>query len=91
MRTTGIEIDGLTVIIVTIEEINDEIKLCPDFCSKVILENHKESNSVWEFCELITSKIDLINPDKIAIIERQASGDYAAGPLSFKVEGLIQS
>jgi len=90
MRTTGIEIENLTAIFVTIEEINTELKILPDYCLKITLENHKESKSISDFCKLITSTIDKINPDRIAIIERQTSGDYAAGALSFKVEGLIQ-
>ncbi|MCJ7448685.1 MAG: DUF3010 family protein [Bacteroidales bacterium] len=91
MRTTGVEINGLAATFVTIEGENDDINLCHEFCSKITLENHKESKSIWEFCELIKSKIDLINPNRIGIIERQSSGEFASGPLSFKVEGLIQS
>ena len=90
MITCGIEIDNNRAIIVCLEKYKDgTIEIC-EHSTKIVLDNHENSNSVKEFNDLIHSQLDTISPIKIGIVKRQIKGPYAAGGLSFKIESLIQ-
>lgn len=90
MKTCGVEIDNKSVIIVGLEMFDDgTFEICKH-STKVSLTEHESSISVKEFLAEVSSKLDAIGADSISILKRQMKGQFAAGGLSFKIEGLIQ-
>ena len=54
------------------------------------LEDDRNGEELKSFMNELHSYFDSINPDKIGIVTRMTKGKFAASPISFKIEGLIQ-
>lgn len=90
MKTCGIEIDNDKAILVSLEKYEDgTIEIC-EHSTKIVLNDHENSNSIKDFSDLVHSQLDTIGANRVAIIKRQTKGPYAAGALSFKIESVIQ-
>ena len=91
MITCGIEITNDKAIIVCLEEYSDKtVEIC-EHSTKLTLENHEDSHTVKDFVDIVHSQLDTIGADSIGIIKRQIKGNYAAGGLTFKIEGIVQT
>lgn len=91
MKVLGISLEGSTAIFSGLEKIDSEIKNISNNFRKVELKNHLESDEVQSFVDVVHSFLESIQFDKIAIIKRGTKGTFAASPISFKIEGLIQT
>jgi len=91
MRICGIEIDKNQAIIMSIEKYDDGMLEVTEDLKKIVLENDEESQSIWEFMELVKSVLDTICPNIIGVIKLNKKGRYPVSAVSSKVEALIQT
>lgn len=90
MTTCGIDINGSKAIFTFLRGQGSEIVDVTGSFTQLVIKNHESCDEIRSFFETIKNHFNSINPDKIGIIKRNKSGSYAGGPLSFKIEGLIQ-
>lgn len=92
MKTLGIDINGNTVVFCAIEE-NIEIVDKTGKMTKLELKNDENSQEVHEFVDVIHSHFNEMQFDKIGILKRAKSlkAKFPVSPISFKLEGLIQT
>ena len=90
MKVCGIELKANEARIVALDgRIEDFEMLQLDF-TKLKLEDPKSQDAVKDFYVTITNLFAIQKFDKIAIKERIMKGRFKGGPLSFKMETLIQ-
>ena len=90
MKALGISLEGSTAIFSGLEKTESGIYEISDKLKKVQLKDHLDSKEVQSIHETIHSFLETNNFDEIAIIKRGTKGTFAASPISFKIEGLIQ-
>ncbi|PKR81172.1 DUF3010 domain-containing protein [Brumimicrobium salinarum] len=90
MKALGISIEGSTAIFSGLEKSAEGIFEVSDKLKKVKLKDHLDDKEVQSVYEIIHAYLDRNNFDVIAIIKRGTKGTFAASPISFKIEGLIQ-
>lgn len=91
MKVIAIDIDSSKVILYAVERLEDGSfsNITGDFKSLTVKDDY-DNEEIREFQSTIHSFFDNLNPDKIGIIKRMTKGKFAASPVSFKLEGLIQ-
>lgn len=91
MKVIAIDIDGSKVILFAIERLDDGSfsNITGDFKSITVKDDYN-NEEIREFQSTIHSFFNNLNPDKIGIIKRMTKGKFAASPVSFKLEGLMQ-
>src|SRR5690554_140571 len=90
MKALGISLEGSTAIFSGLKIKNNEIIDISDNFRKIALKDHLDSKEVQSLLETIHYYLDSNQFDKIGIIKRGIKGTFAASPISFKIEGLIQ-
>ncbi len=92
-KTLGIEIKGNTAIFCAIEENNGVVIEITRAFKKLELKNDEMSNEVQDFTDTVHSFFDENHFDEIGIIKRSKSmnAKFPVSPISFKLEGLIQT
>lgn len=90
MRICGIEITGSKAILSVIEIIGEEYSSLTLGLPKIELSDDTVQASVKSFRDTILSFFREHKIDHIVIIKRQSKGEFAAGPATFKIEGIIQ-
>lgn len=91
MKVLGISLEGSTAIFSGLQKTDSEIIDIANKLKKLELKDHLKSNEVQSFLETVHSFLEENNFDRIAIIKRGTKGSFAASPISFKIEGLIQT
>ena len=91
MKVIAIDIDSSKVILFAIERLDDGSfsNITGDFKSITVKDDYN-NEEIREFQSTIHSFFNNLNPDKIGIIKRMTKGKFAASPVSFKLEGLMQ-
>jgi hypothetical protein len=92
MKVLGIEIKGNTAIFCALEN-NEEINDLTGKMTKLELKDDENSEEVHEFVDVLHSHFDNMQFDKIAVLKRSKSlkAKFPPSPISFKLEGLIQT
>lgn len=92
MKTLGIDINGNTAVFCAIID-NDGIKDITGKMTKLELKDDENSHEIHEFVDVIHSHFNEMQFDKIAILKRAKSlkAKFPVSPISFKLEGLIQT
>ncbi|PWH85400.1 DUF3010 family protein [Brumimicrobium oceani] len=90
MKALGISIEGSTAIFSGLEKTESGIFEISDKLKKVQLKDHLDSKEVQNVFETIHAFLERNSFDEIGIIKRGTKGNFAASPISFKIEGLIQ-
>jgi hypothetical protein len=91
MKVLGISIEANKVIFSALEkDANSTVSEIPEALKKLELKNHLNANEVREIMAEIHAFLAHYSFDKIGIITRGTKGRFAASPISFKLEGLIQ-
>ena len=92
MKTLRIDINGNTAVFCSVEE-NDGIVDITGKMTKLELKDDESSQEVHEFVDVIYSHFNEMQFDKIAILKRAKSlkAKFPVSPISFKLEGLIQT
>lgn len=92
MKTLGIEIKGNCAIFCAIEYKQGVTDLTGKM-KKLELANDEDSQEIKEFIDVVHAYFDKMQFDRIGIIKRSKSlkAKFPPSPISFKVEGLIQT
>lgn len=92
MKTLGIDINGNTAVFCAIEE-NGCIADITGKMTKLELKDDERSQEVHEFVDVVHSHLNEMKFDKIGILKRAKSlkAKFPVSPISFKLEGLIQT
>ncbi len=92
MKVLGIEIKGNCAIFCALEQ-NSEITDVTGKMTKLELKDDENSEEIHEFIDVIHSHFDNMQFDEIAILKRSKSlkAKFPSSPISFKLEGLIQT
>jgi uncharacterized protein YuzE len=90
MKVCGIEIKGSEAILVIAESADGEIQHVAVETRKIALEDDEAAAHVKSFSKTIDGFARENKLDLIAIKKRMKKGEYAGGPVTFKIEGLIQ-
>ena len=86
MKVCGIELKSNVASLVVLEDskyINLNIK-------KIVLENDENQDDIRKFCNEFLLFLEQNEIEKIAIKKRAKKGNFSGGPVTFKMEGLIQ-
>jgi len=92
MKTLGIDINGNTAVFCATEE-NGGIVDITGKMTKLELKDDESSQEVHEFVDVVHSHFNEMKFDKIGILKRAKSlkAKFPVSPISFKLEGLIQT
>ena len=92
MIVCGIELGGSTANIVVLDGTADDFNVVDTGIAKLEINDSESTPGVISFYNSLHSFIRNHNVQKIGIKKRnpKAKGKYASGPLTFKMEGLIQ-
>ena len=90
MKVIGIDFDNKDAVIICLEKTISGVSLVETSIKKIAFKDHTDSEEVQRMKDLIFNFFDEIKADKIGIVKRMDSGKYAASPISFKIEGIIQ-
>jgi Protein of unknown function (DUF3010) len=92
MKTLGITLEANKAIFCALERsTNGSIHECSNTVKKLELKDHMDSKEVRSLREEIHAFLEKEKFDTIGIIKRGTKGRFAASPISFKIEGLIQT
>lgn len=86
MKVCGIELKSNNVILTVLEDkefIDLKIK-------KITLENDESQEDIRKFCNEFLLFLEQNTIEKVFIKKRAKKGNFAGGPVTFKMEGLIQ-
>ncbi|WP_347473272.1 DUF3010 family protein [Acinetobacter thermotolerans] len=87
MVVFGIELKGSEAIVVIVEKANDGQCIGKEY--KKISLNSTNQDDAQSFRDLFVALIDQYSPSKIVINTRQQKGEYAAGAVTFVMEGIL--
>jgi hypothetical protein len=91
MKVLGISIEANKAIFSALEkDANQTIHEISSVPKKLELKDHLDSKEVRNFLTELHSFLKEQPFDKVGIITRGTKGRFAASPISFKIEGLIQ-
>lgn len=92
MKVLGIEIRGNCANFCALEK-NGTISDLTGKMTKLELKDDENSEEIHEFVDVIHSHFDNMQFDKIAVLKRSKSlkAKFPPSPISFKLEGLIQT
>jgi len=90
MIVCGVELASSEARLVILEGTKSEYTHIPTAPPKIVLSDDANSKEVKAFKETIDAFLRENHVDKVAIKKRGKRGEYAGGPVSFKIEGLIQ-
>jgi hypothetical protein len=90
MKICGIEIKGSEAIfaVATLQQGSPEHLAIAT--KKIALEDDDESANVKAFAALVERFVRDNGIDRIAIKKRSKKGEFAGGPTTFKIEGVLQ-
>lgn len=87
MVVLGIELKASDAIVVVIEKSNDGQCIGKEY--KKISLNSTNQEDAQSFRDLFVALIEQYSPSKIVMNSRQQKGDYAAGAVTFVMEGIL--
>jgi hypothetical protein len=90
MKVIGIEINGARVNFIGLESDSTNIFQNREISTFLELGDDKDFEEVRRFKDLLHTVFSGFSPDIIGIYTKSATGKFSAGPLTYKIEGLIQ-
>ena len=90
-KICGIAIEGSKAAIVILSGTTESFEVKKVDFKKIELENDVDQNQVQSFREALLSLISTEKIDAVGIKGRAKAGEFMAGPISFKIEGIIQT
>ncbi|MDM1323956.1 DUF3010 family protein [Acinetobacter pseudolwoffii] len=87
MFVFGVELKASNAIVVVVEKTNDGECMGKEY--KKIPLNSTNQEDAQSFRDLFVALIDQYSPSKIVINSRQQKGEYAAGAVTFVMEGIL--
>ncbi|MFA9390820.1 MAG: DUF3010 family protein [Prolixibacteraceae bacterium] len=91
MKVIAITIESTRAIFYSLEKHRNETigSIAEDLKSIAIADDYN-SAEMREFKEKAFTFFDRVKPDRIVILKRMTKGKFAAGSVSFKLEGVLQ-
>lgn len=90
MRICGVELRGSKAILALLETDGEWTSYIPTKQRKIELEEDECSDSIRAFFVAFNQFVEAHEIDVVAIKKRNKKGSFAGGPISFKMEALIQ-
>lgn len=90
MIVCGIELSGSEARLALLEGTKASFVLCEVTPRKLALANHEDQQEVAAFRDSIHAFLRENGVELIAIKKRNTRGEFAGGPVGFKVEGIVQ-
>lgn len=90
MKVCGIEITGNEALIAVAEFCDESIAHVELETKRIALKDDEDVDHIKSFCALINGLVRDNGIDTIAIKKRSKKGKFAGGPVTFKIEGIIQ-
>ena len=90
-KVCGIEIKGSEAILAVAEKNGEEIRHVNVGTKKLPLIDDENSEHIKSFIALVSGFVRDNDINEIKIKKRSKKGEYAGGPITFKIEALIQS
>jgi hypothetical protein len=92
MKVCALEIDKKRLIITVYEKNSDGdyINHTGKFKS-ITLNDDLDHKEILNFTSTLHTHFDSLNLNRIVILKRNTKGKYSSSPISFKIEGLIQT
>lgn len=90
MKICGVEIKGSEAIFAVASRATGALEHLPLSTKKIALEDDDESVNVKAFAALISTFVRDNDITRIAIKKRSKKGEFAGGPTTFKIEGVLQ-
>ncbi|OTG90365.1 DUF3010 family protein [Acinetobacter sp. ANC 3813] len=87
MVVFGVELKGSDAIVVVVEKNNDGECMGKEY--KIVSLNSTNQEDAQSFRDLFVALIDQYSPSKTVINTRQQRGEYAAGAVTFVMEGIL--
>jgi hypothetical protein len=89
-RICGIELKSAEAMLVVVERLDKTVELISTEPKKIKIDNDEDSSEVRCFHTAIVDFIRDNNIDIIVLKKRAKKGKMAGGPVSFKLEAVIQ-
>jgi hypothetical protein len=90
MKTCGVDLKACDAIIVILEGTKASWKFIDCEPRKISIPNDEDSSQIRAFRNSINALVKHHSIQRIAIKKRAKRGKFAGGPVSFKMEGVIQ-
>lgn len=90
MQVCGIEIKGSEAIIAIAHLENDQFSHIPAETKRIALSSDEDAANVRSFAELVAGFMRDSNISNVAVKKRVKKGEFAGGPTTFKIEGVLQ-
>lgn len=90
MKTCGIDLKACDAIVVILEGTKASWEFIECETRKISLPNDEDSSQLRGFRESVNALVKHHGILRIAIKKRAKKGKYAGGPVSFKMEGVVQ-
>lgn len=90
MNICGIEIKGSEAIIAVAALDGSTLSHVPLATKKIALGDDDDAANVKMFAAQVASFVRENSVDRIAIKKRSKKGEFAGGPTTFKIEGILQ-
>lgn len=91
MNVCGVSLKGNEAIFVAVEGSIDDYQVKASDSIKIKLNDSDDQSSVQHFTLEVHQYLKKMNFDLIGIKERGKKGRFAGGPVSFKIEGILQN
>lgn len=91
MKVCGIELKRNQALCVVLRGTPDSYIIEHDDCARFVLENSKDQEAVKIFRDELFNYFSYQDFAAIGIKERASKGRFSGSPISFKIEGLMQT
>jgi hypothetical protein len=90
MKICGVDIKGSQARLAIVEGDGESFSLTESDPKRVDLDDDESTAHVRSFAEVFHSLIRDHKIDHVGIKKRNKRGEYAGGPITFKIEGILQ-
>jgi len=90
MKICGIDIKASEAIFALVSQQGDVLEHLPLPLKKLTLEDDEDAAQVKAFARQLAEFVSTSGVTHLAIKKRSKKGEFAGGPVTFKIEGLLQ-
>jgi hypothetical protein len=90
VKIAGVEIKGSEAIFAVVEYVDADLAHVPATVKKIALEDDDIAANVRQFRTQVAAFISDNGLKMLAIKKRGKKGEFAGGPTTFKIEGVLQ-
>lgn len=90
MKVCGVDIKGSEAFLAVVELDQEDISHAQLETRKIALQDDDQSDNVKSFFAVIDGFVRDNHITHVAIRKRSKAGNYAGGPTTFKIEGIVQ-